>query len=304
MSFILQPISYLFIIFLSYFLKRAGVFRREHAMIVMRILLYITLPAITVVTFADFDRDMSLLFLILIGLGASLGSYLLMYVLTPKMETRKRIYYIISVSGFNIGCYGLPIITAFFGSLGSVVCILFDIGNGLMINGGNYAVTSVLLKTDEEDHSGARDIVKRFFSSVPTDVYLILIVLTLLGISVPHKLADFISPLAQANAFLAMFMLGLLFTLPRHRSDWKSALQILAFRLVVQGGLAILLFFVLPFSLEIRQILVLILLCPIASMSPGFIERCHGDGELASFTNSLSTIVSMILMTLVAGMIF
>ncbi len=305
MNFLLKPISFLFIIFFTYFLKRVGLFRKEHAMIVLNVIMNVTLPAVAVAAFADFDRDFSLMLLVLLGLGVTLASFFLMYAITPKMEKSKRASYLIGVTGFNIACYGLPVINAFYGSVGTIICVLFDIGNCIMLASGNYAFTSYLLQTDGGGEKlRIRDMVKRFFSSVPTDVYLVLLFLSIFGISIPRVVGDFIAPLADANAFLSMFMLGLLFTLPRQRSDWKITWQILAFRFVFHGAIAALMFYILPFSLEIRRIVVLILLCPMGSMSPAFIEKCHGDGELASFTNSISTICSLILMSLFAGWIF
>ncbi len=305
MGFLIRPISFLFVLFFSYFLKRLGVFRKEHSMIVMKIILNITLPAVAVSAFADFNRDYSLLFLVLIGLGASVGCYFLMFAITRNMEKGKRSFFLISASAYNVGCYGLPVIQAFYGSIGTIVAILFDCGNTIMMASGNYALTSTLLRTEgEETRFRIRDLLKIFFSSVTVDVYLVLLVLGLFGIIIPQSVVTFIDPIAAANPFLAMFMLGLLFTLPRQRSDWKNMLLVLAYRIGVSGGLAALLFFVLPFSLEIRQILILLLLCPIGSVSPGFVEKCHGDGELASFTNSVTTIASLIIMSVLAGWVF
>ncbi len=305
MQFLIKPISFLFIIFLAYFLKQVGIFRKEHAMIVMNIILYVTLPAVAVTAFGDFNQDFSLMFMVLIGLGAALGSYFLMYLFTPKMEKTKRTYYVICASGYNVGCYALPMIQVFYGAFGGLVCIMFDVGNCMMIASGNYAFTSTLLKTEGEDvQVRALDLVKRFFSSVPVDVYLVLLVLSFIGITIPQGVVEFINPISSANAYLAMFMLGLMFTLPRQKSDWKCTFLVLLFRFCVGGGLAAILFFLLPFSIEVRQILVLILLCPFGSLSPGFIERCHGDGELASFTNSINTIASLIIMTILAGWVF
>lgn len=261
-----------------------------------------TLPAVAITAFAEFDRDFSLLLLVVLGFCAAVRCYFLMYFFSHKMKKETRVYYMISVSGFNVGCYGMPIIESFFGSLGTVICVMFDIGNSLMMTSGNYAFTSMLLKTDGEDTKvTVPELLKRFFSSVPTDTYLVLLVISFLGLSLPQGLVDFISPIASANAFLSMFMLGLLFTLPRQKSDWKSTLHILAFRLGILSVLAFVMFHVLPFSLEVRRIVVLLLLCLIGSMAPAFIEKCHGDGELAAFTNSISTLASLILMSVVAG---
>ncbi len=305
MSYLLQPIAFVFIIFLAYFLKRIGIFKKEHSLILLNIFLDVTLPSVAITAFSSFDGEYSLFLLILIGFLVAMCSYFIMFLLTRKMEKAKRTYFIISVSGLDVGSFGIPVISAFYGAVGTIICVVYDIGNCLMLTSGNYAFTSALLKTDGDDVKvRASDVAKRFFSSVPTDVYLVLIVLGILGISIPQGVVDFISPLASANAFVVMFLLGLLFTLPRNKSDWKNALLVLAFRLGVNGALAALLFFILPFSLEIRQVVVLMLLCPVGAMSSGFIERCHGDSELAAFTSSLSIIVSLVLMSVFAGVIF
>ncbi len=303
MDFLIKPCAFLFIIFFTYFLKRAGLFHKDLALVVMKIIMNITLPAVAISAFVGFEGELALFWIVLIGLASALGSYMLMFFLTRKMKKEDRVYYIICASGFNAGCYGMPIISAFFGSIGTVIAALFDIGNCVMMASGNYAFTSVLLNTDGSGTKlTGKDLLKRFFSSVPTDVYLVLLVLSVLHISLPEVIGTFLGPMANANAFLSMFMLGLLFTPPRQKSDWKSTFYILVFRLGIMSVVAFGLFHLLPYSLEVRRILVLLLLCPIGSMSPGFIERCHGDGELAAFTNSVSTIASLIIMTVLAGL--
>ena len=302
LDFLLKPCSFLFIIFFTYFLKKIGLFKKELSLIVLKILMNITLPATVVTVFATFERDFSLCLLILLGLGAALGPYLLMYFLTRKLDKGTRACYMISGSGFNIGCYGLPIIQAFYGSVGGIISILFDIGNSIMMTSGNYAFTVALLNTEEKrDKIHIGEVAKKFFQSVSVDTYLLLLILALLGIRIPQVVADFVNPIASANAFLAMFMLGLLFSPPSKKQDWKHMIRILVFRYAIMACLSVLCFLFLPFSLEIRRIVVLLLLCPIGSMAPAFVEKCHGDGELAAFTNSVSTTISLIVMTVLAG---
>lgn len=270
MDFLIKPCSFLFIIFLTYFLKRAGLFKKELSLIVLKILMNCTLPAVVITAFANFERDISMCLLIVLGLAASLGPYLLMYLLTPKMEKGRRVYYMISASGFNVGCYGMPIISAFYGAVGSVVCAMFDIGNSVMMTSGNYAFTSILLKTDGTDvNIRFSDLLKRFFSSVPIDTYLIMFVISMCGVKVPQQVIDFISPLASANAFLAMFMLGLLFTPPRRKSDWKSTLYILAFRYAILVTVSVIMYYVFALFTGNPES------CYIAFAMP---DRCDGSG--------------------------
>ncbi len=302
MDFLIKPCSFLFIIILTYLLKRAGLFHKDLSKVVMKIVLNVTLPAAAISAFTDAARDLSMLLLVILGFGGAVGSYFLMYLLTRKTKKEDRILYLIGVSGFNVGCYGMPVINAFFGSIGTITSIMFDIGNSAMMIGGNYAFTSILLHTDgTKERIRIPDLIKRFFSSAAMVTYMVLLVFCIIGISIPQQVADFISPLASANAFLSMFMLGLLFTLPRKKSDWKGMTVVLAFRFAVAAALSVVMFHVLPFSPEVRRIVVLLLFCPMGSMSPGFIARCGGDGELASFTNSMSTLSSLIVMTALAA---
>lgn len=300
MDFLIKPCSFLCIIFFTYFLKKVGVLKKEYAMIVLKILMNVTLPATVVTVFGSFQRNVSLCSLVVLGLCVSLGPFLLMYLLTRKMDKGKSAYYMICSSGFNIGCYGLPIIQAFYGATGAMISILFDIGNAIMMTSGNFAFTTALLKTEEEKIK-VSTLFKKFFSSVPVDTYLILFVACMAGFRVPAIVVEFVSPIAAANAFLAMFMLGLLFEPGTKLEHWIHAIRVLLFRYGIGIAVAILCFCFFPFSLEIRKILVLLLLCPIGAMAPGFVEKCGGDGRLAAFTNSLSTVVSLILMTALVG---
>ena len=362
MDFLIKPCSFLFIIILTYLLKRAGLFHKDLSKIVMKIVLNVTLPAAAISAFTDPGRDLSMLLLVILGFGGAVGSYFLMFLLSSEKITCRlryvarerlhrtiscprrigslsepcelseqacraaahpresfcytgkrrelscitkkedRILYLIGVSGFNIGCYGMPVINAFFGSIGTITSIMFDIGNSAMMIGGNYAFTSILLHTDgTKEQIRVPDLLKRFFSSAAMVTYMVLLVFCIIGISIPQQVADFISPLASANAFLSMFMLGLLFTLPRKKADWKGMAVVLAFRFAVAAALSFAMFHILPFSLEVRRIVILLLFCPMGSMSPGFIARCGGDGELASFTNSMSTLASLVVMSALAG---
>ena len=296
-SFLLKPISFLFIILFTWFLKRLGLFHKSLALVVLAILMNITLPATVITVFGNYGFDKTMLWLTFVGVAASMTPYFLTYFFSRRLPREKRIFYMISMSGFNIGCYGLPILQALFGPLGAMSCIMFDMGNTVMMSSGNYAFTSLLLPTEGEEKVTVGKMIRRFFSSVPLLCYIVLIILSLCGIRFTGTLVDFVTPMANANAFLAMFMLGLLFSPPAKRSDWKDTVLVLVFRYAFLSAVAFLCWKYLPVPQNIRDLLVVILFCPIGSFAPAFIEKCHGDGELASFANSVSTILSLVIMT-------
>ena len=53
-------------------------------------------------------------------------------------------------------------------------------------------------------------------------------------------------------------------------------------------------FFLLPFSLEVRQALMILAFSPIASAAPAFTQELEGDVGLASALNSLSIVISIV----------
>ncbi len=298
MQFLLKPLAFIFIIFFTCFLKSRGLFKKELALIVLKIIMNLTLPASVITAFASFEGRFSLLLLSVVGLVVTIGPYFATYVLTKKKAKEERVYYMINMSGFNIGCYGLPVVQSFYGEFGALLCIMFDLGNSVMMSSGNYAFTSLLLHTDEDGtRVTAGAVLKRLFSSVPLDCYVILTILSLCGFSVPRIAVDFIAPLANANAFLSMFMLGLLFSPKPNAVYLRHTAQILAARYLLMTAAAFLCYHILPLDIEVRRILCVLLFCPIGSFAPAFIEKCHGDGEMAAFTNSVSIIFSLVIMT-------
>lgn len=298
MQFLLKPLAFIFIILFTCFLKSRGLFKKELALIVLKIIMNLTLPAAVITAFSSFGGRFSLLLLSVVGLAVTIIPYFATYILTKKKQKEERVYYMINMSGFNIGCYGLPVIQSFFGEFGALLCTMFDLGNSVMMSSGNYAFTSLLLHTDEDGtRVTAGTVLKRLFSSVPLDCYVILTILSLCGFSVPRIVVDFISPIASANAFLSMFMLGLLFS-PKPKAVYlRHTARVLAARYLIMSAAAALCYHILPLDLDVRRILCVLLFCPIGSFAPAFIEKCHGDGEMAAFTNSISIVLSLIIMT-------
>ena len=60
---------------------------------------------------------------------------------------------------------------------------------------------------------------------------------------------------------------------------------------------ALLGWFLLPFPLEYRQALVMCTLAPIASTAPAFTAELKGDFGLSSAVNSISILISIVLIT-------
>ena len=80
----------------------------------------------------------------------------------------------------------------------------------VMMTVGAYAVTSTMLQMGGKKET-AKDIVLKFLKSIPFDTYMVLFTLMALNIPIPEAAFTLTKPAGQANGFLAMLIIGLLF---------------------------------------------------------------------------------------------
>ena len=303
MNYMVKPLSYVLLIVLGYMLKRAGFFGREDYRLMSRIMINITLPCTIVRAFSGFSRDPQMFLIVGISFVCSMLPPILMYLATPGVDTRLRAYRMINIGGYNIGCFSLPLIEAFFGSTGVVAACMFDVGNAVMMTGGAYALTSTLLKTGGETRESAGDILMKFLKSAPFDTYLIVFLLMALNVQLPEAVYTLAQPAANANAFIAMLMIGMMFEPAGDRTKLTEAARELGVRYAIAAVFALACYFLTPFHLVIRQTLAVLCFAPLSSLAPIYTDRCRSDTALASFTNSVSIAVSLVAM-LALSMIF
>jgi len=297
LSLFLKPFAFLLILFGGYALKRAGLFHEGDHRLVSKIVLNLTMPAAVIHAFLDFQGQLGLfLGLILVGLVSTVLPYLLTFLMTKRVERARRIFLMVNASGFNVGCFGMPVIEGFWGASGAAIACMFDIGNSIMVTGGSYAFTSVLLPA-EGTRIGLGAMVKKFLTSVPFDVYMLMLVLTAAGIAIPTPVGTVLEPLAQANSFAAMLMLGLMIQPPKQRGYLSAAARLILIRLGFSVLFSLLVYFFTPFDLYVRQILAVLLFAPSSVIATVYTEKCGGDPALAGFTNSITVIIGLIMMS-------
>lgn len=303
MGYLVKPVSYVLVIALGYLLKRAGFFGRDDHRLISKIMMNVTLPCTIVRAFSGFSRDAQMFWIVGIGFLCALLPMVLMYLTTRGVNTRLRAYRMLNIGGYNIGCFSLPLIEVFFGGAGVVTACMFDTGNAVMMTGGSYAMTSTLLKTGGEKRESAREVLMKFLKSVPFDTYLLMFVLMALNMRLPDAVYTIVEPAANANAFLAMLMIGMMFEPAGDRALLKETGRELAVRYALAAVFALACYFLTPFDLVVRRTLVVLCFAPLSSLAPIYTDRCGSDTALASFTNSASIAVSLIAM-LALSMIF
>ena len=96
---------------------------------------------------------------------------------------------------------------------------------------------------------------------------------------------------------LPAVMIGIGFELHLSRSRlWRIA-GVVFNRYLITAVLAWIFYHYLPFDVEIRKILVLIAFAPISALCAVFTAKCHGDVAMSCTVNSITIVLSIIIMT-------
>lgn len=284
------------IIILGYILRKINVFGEEAFKVLSKVVLKITLPAAIVTSFSGKEIDPMLFAIALIGLGGGIIYMLIAFLLNIREGKEKQAFEILNTSGYNIGNFTLPFVQSFLGPIGVITTSLFDMGNACICLGGSYSIASIV---KGGGRFSIKTIAKSLSRSVAFDCYVIMAILSLANISLPAPVISFAEIIGDANAFLAMLMIGVGFKLSGEKSQIGSIMRILAVRYGIALLIAFACYYLLPLSLEIRQALVLLPFSPIASAAPPYTEELKGDVGLSSAVNSISIVCSIIFIVMI-----
>ena len=279
------------IIILGYSLKKFGFFKEEDFKILSKIVIKITLPASIIFSFSGKVVDSSMLTLAALGLGCGLIYVVLAWLINKRRGKERQAFEMLNTAGYNIGNFTMPFVQSFLGPTGVITTSLFDTGNAFICLGGAYSAASIV---KDGGRFSVKRIVRSLVKSIPFDCYIIMTALSLMHISLPAPVVSFAEIIANANAFMAMLMIGVGFKLSSNKEQIGSILRILTVRYGMAVLFALGFYYLLPFSLEIRQTLMILAFGPIASAAPAFTGEMKSDVGLSSAVNSLSIIISIV----------
>ena len=279
------------IIIAGYILRKVEFFKEGDFAVLSKITLKITLPAAFISNFAGKELDYSMLFIALLALGCGILYMILGYVIHIGKSRDEKAFGVLNLPGYNIGNFTIPFVQSFLGPVGVITTSLFDVGNAFVCLGGAFGVASSI--------KGGKFSVKRILKALSKSVAFLtcitMVVLGLLGITLPAPVIQLAGIIGNANAFIAMLMLGVGFKLSGDRTQIGTIVKIL----LVRYGVAFLwatLFFNLPLELEARTALMILAFSPIGSAVPAFTEEMGGDVGLSAALNSISIICSIVFM--------
>jgi len=292
---IVRASAFILCIITGYVFKRFGFFNKSDFRLISRIVLTITLPCAVITNFMKLNVPLYLIWVVPIGFLCNVIMSSLGWLLGRRHGTERQAFNIINFSGYNIGCFTMPYVQSFLGPIGVVSTCLFDAGNALMCVGGTYAIASNMVGKGET--KGILPIIKKTFTSVPLWSYLIMLVISAMHLPLPKVVLSFAEIVGSANGFLAMLMLGIGFELKLPKGQGMRVAQVLLTRYGVAVVVSLLLYFLLPFELEVRQAMALVSFAPVSAVAAAYTERIDGDVALSASTNSMSIIISIVILT-------
>lgn len=282
---------YIAIIILGIFLRKIGFFKESDFSILSKIVIRVTLPAALIVNAATREFSPELLVLSLLGLGGGILYMAAGWLVSRHADKEQQAFDILNHAGYNIGVFVIPFTQSFLGATGVMISSIFDVGNAFICLGGAYGVASAV-----KDGKGfdIKQVLKALSVSVPFLVHIGTVLMNLLHIPFPAPVVECAGIIANANAFLAMLMIGVGFKLSLEKSKLNRIFRALVIRYSIAAVLALCYWFLLPFDRLIRLTLVILAVSPIGSAVPGFTGDLGGDVGLSCNITSLTILISII----------
>jgi len=278
------------IIIMGYVLRKINFFKEGDFAILSKITLRITLPCAFISNFSGKQLEPSMLFISLLALGAGILYMILGFMMNLGKSKEEKAFGVLNLPGYNIGNFAIPFVQSFLGPVGVITTSLFDAGNAFVCLGGAFGVASSI---KGEGKFSFKRILKALSKSVAFLTCITMMILGMLGITLPAPIIEFAGIVGNANAFIAMLMLGVGFKLSGDKSQVGTIVKIL----LVRYGMAFVwafVFFHLPLEYEAKVALILLAFSPIGSAVPAFTEELKGDVGLSAALNSISIICSIV----------
>jgi predicted permease len=201
--------------------------------------------------------------------------------------------YILCMAGLNVGSFSIPFIQTFFPEQMMSV-VMFDIGNAISCCGPSFSFAVMQRhNTRGVDLKLMGKTLTRSFAFV---LYVVLLLLQAFHVRFPEPVYEIAGTIGAANPVVVMLMLGILFEVKLTPKARRQVFEIVAIRVATGAVLALLAWLFLPLPLVQRQVLVLLLFCPITSMATVFCGKMDCDPDVYGTATSLTIPISVAVM--------
>ena len=287
----LRTCTLLCMICLGILLRKIGVLGPAERHTLSKLLTSVTLPAVILSSYRGIARDVSLLWLIPLGLAVCLCMMTVCVLSHRRLGRQAQAFAAINGSSVSISAFTLLFLQGYLSTTQLIPVIFFEVGNGCMAFGGTAAAGQALLNSTKK--AWPRTALKTLFSSVPVQFHLLALLLYLTGLKLPEEFYEGISLVADAQPLIGMLLLGCSIQFPKYAGGWRRLGRLLAIHYATVAVLAVLLYFLLPYGQTTRAVIVVILFSPLALGGLVATDTFGLDLDLAGLLNSITILIGI-----------
>lgn len=291
---IIKIIPVILIFILGYLLKRIKLLNKENGDLFLKLVFYVSLPALILLSITNIDLNLSFIYLPFIAVLVILITYVVSYFIGNFFNLKNYSLGVFLVGSLimNMG-FTLPFFIAAYGTEGLARASLFDFGNGLL----TFTFIYYLACKYGENKKDSKTMVKKFLYSPPLWALVIGLALNLQNIKIPDISTNFLQLLGNMTIPLIMLSLGIYFSFKIVKT--KALISLIFIRMIL--GLLLGLFFVYIFNLDgVNRMVVLIgASAPVGYNTLTFSSMENLDKEFAASIISYSILLGIVFIPLI-----
>jgi predicted permease len=209
MSVILKIVPVVLIFLLGYALKRLRVLKKEDGDLFLKVVYYIALPALVIISIVDIELRVDFIFLPIIAVLVALTTTVVSFFAGRMLRLPRGTLgtFIIGSTIMNIG-FTLPFFITAFGKEGLARITMFDFGNMSII----FTFVYWLACKHGTSSVDRKVMVKKLLLVPPMWALMIAVALNLMKIRIPFFINDFLQMVGWMMTPLVMLALGLYFS--------------------------------------------------------------------------------------------
>lgn len=290
MAEILSGVAPIFFFFLvGVLLRRLNLADRSQAEFLLRLVFFVTLPLLILLTLPGAALTADKLMLPLANIVVNVLCFAAMLLTTLPLRLSRPVLGALAMNTLIVNnAFMFPFILAIYGESGFADAVLYDFGNAIMVATVTYAIA--FRYSDETWRPYA--MLGRIAGSPLFWALAIGVVLSVSGIAIPAAVVPMVDPVARMTAPLILIALGIYFSFSTRQ------LRLVGLSLAIRMGLGLLfgVAFAWLVGLEGQSFVVVALLsgAPIGFMALTFTSMARLDAELTASAVSLSILLGLI----------
>lgn len=204
----LIPVILIFV--LGFLLKVLGVLKQDHGDVFMRVVFYLSLPALVILSLTRIELTKELAWLPLISFSIIMIQFGVAYIIGKMMKLDRRTHGVLMVGTMimNIG-FALPFVIAAYGDEGLAVLSIFDFSNAALA----FTLVYYIACRYGEHGNSNKILIKKFAVSPPLWALITGVLLNLSNTSIPPVPARLLQILGDLTIPLIMITLGVFFNI-------------------------------------------------------------------------------------------